>query len=301
MTLPLEHQWNAGPIGIAGAGRMAQALARLLLARGQPVAAMAGRDPERTARASAFAGARVAPVELEQLSGFATRILIAVPDDALRQVAEQLAGGGLSAGVVLHTCGARSVNALQPLLGRGVACGVLHPLQTVATPEQGVQALPGSAYAIIASGPAAAWAHEIVALLGGEALEIRPEQQPLYHAAAVMASNYVAALADAAVILMREAGIGQARALRALAPLLMASAANSLALSPESALTGPIERGDVQTVEEHLRSLDRAPLTVGELYRSAARHTLELARRKNPAKDYSSMERLLRIGAETSE
>jgi 2-amino-4-hydroxy-6-hydroxymethyldihydropteridine diphosphokinase len=301
MTLPIEHRLNAGPIGIAGTGRMAQALARLLVSLGQSVAAIAGRNPERTARAAAFAGQGVAPVAFEQLPALASRILIAVPDDAISQVAGKLAAAGMAAGVVLHTCGTRSVDVLQPLIGLGVACGVLHPLQTVATSEQGVRALPGSACAVIATGAAAAWAREIVDLLGGEALEIPPDRQPLYHAAAVMASNYVVALLDAAVILMGEAGIDRSQALRALAPLLTASAANALALTPAGALTGPVERGDVQTVEAHLRALGRAPRTVGDLYRSAARHTLELARRKNPATDYSALERLLRKGVEASE
>jgi len=287
-------------IGIAGAGRIAQALGRLLVGRGQPVAAMAGRDASRTQRAAAFAGERVAAVTFEELPRLAQRILIAVPDDALPKVAERLAGG-MTTGVVLHTCGTRGADVLQPLIGRGVACGVLHPLQTVATPEQGVAALPGCAYGVIANGAAEMWAREIVMLLGGKVLVIAPEQQPLYHAAAVMASNYVAALMDAAVMLMGEAGIVPSAALRALGPLLTASAANCLALTPAGALTGPIERGDLQTVEMHLRALQRAPQSVSELYRSAARQTLELARRKNPATDYSALERLLRKGVEESE
>jgi len=154
---------------------------------------------------------------------------------------------------------------------------------------------------VIASGAAADWAREIVALLGGDVLEIRPERQALYHASAVMASNYVVALVDAAVILMGEAGIDQSSALRALAPLLTASAANAVALTPAAALTGPIERCDLQTVEAHLQALERVPRTVGRLYRNAARHTLELAQRKNPAKDYSPLDRLLRKGDEASE
>lgn len=301
MTPPTEKQSNAGPIGIAGTGRLAQALGRLLMSMRQPVVAMAGRDPERTARAAAFAGVDVVSVTFEQLPAHASRILIAVPDDALSQTAEKLAAGGMTAGVVLHTCGTRGVDVLQLLACRGVACGVLHPLQTVATPEQGVRALPGCACAVIGDGAASAWALEIVALLGGEALQIGPEQQPLYHASAVMASNYVVALVDAAVILMGEAGIDPSKALRALAPLLTASAANALALSPRGALTGPLERGDVRTIDTHLQALERAPRSVRELYRSAARHTLELARQKNPATDYSALERLLRKGAEASE
>jgi predicted short-subunit dehydrogenase-like oxidoreductase (DUF2520 family) len=298
MTPPEDEQRL---IGIAGAGRVAQALGRLLLEAGEPVVAMAGREPERTARAAAFVGAGVAPASFENLPTRATRILIAVPDDALMEVADRLAQGGMAAGIALHTSGARGANVLEALERRRVSCGVLHPLQTVASPEQGVRALPGSAFAVVGSGAAEAWALEIVARLGGRALRIRPDQQPLYHAAAVMASNYVVALVDAAVILMEEAGIGRLEALRALTPLLTASAANAVTLTPAAALTGPIERRDLETVEMHLRALDHAPRTVNELYRSAGRHTVELARRKNPGTDYSAMEQLLSKGAEASE
>jgi predicted short-subunit dehydrogenase-like oxidoreductase (DUF2520 family) len=301
MTSLGEEQRKPGPIGIAGTGRVAQALGRLLLEAGEPVAAMAGREPERTARAAAFVGQGVVPSSFEDLPALATRILIAVPDDALMDVADRLAQGGMAAGIALHTSGARGASVLQALERCGVSCGVLHPLQTVASPEQGERALPGSAFAVVGSGAAAAWALEIVALLNGNALRIRPGQQPLYHAAAVMASNYVVALVDAAVILMEEAGIDRLEALRALTPLLTASAVNAVTLTPVAALTGPIERRDLETVEMHLSALDHAPRTVSELYRSAGRQTVELARRKNPADDYSAIDRLLSKGAEASE
>jgi predicted short-subunit dehydrogenase-like oxidoreductase (DUF2520 family) len=301
MTPPGDERSKSGPIAIAGAGRVAQALGRLLLEGGEPVVAMAGREPECTARAAAFVGAGVVPASFENLPTRATQILIAVPDDALIEVADRLAQGGMSAGVALHTSGARSASVLEALERRGVSCGVLHPLQTVASPEQGVQALPGSAFAVVGSGAATDWALEIVALLGGNALRIQPSQQPLYHAAAVMASNYVVALVDAAVILMEEAGIDRLEALRALTPLLTASAANAVTLTPAPALTGPIERGDLETIEMHLSALDQAPRTVSDLYRSVGRHAVELARRKNPGVDYSAVERLLSKGAEASE
>lgn len=301
MTLPGDEQCKPGPIGIAGAGRVAQALGRLLLNAGQPVVAMAGREPERTARAAAFVGEGVIPASFESLPALATRILIAVPDDALAEVADRLAWGRMATGVALHTSGARGAGVLEVLEHRGVSCGVLHPLQTVASPEQGVQALPGSAFAVVGSGAAEAWALEIVTLLGGNALRIVPEQQPLYHAAAVMASNYVVALVDAAVILMEKAGVDRLEALRALAPLVTASAANAVTLTPAAALTGPIERRDLQTVGAHLKALDQAPAAVSELYRSAGRHTVDLARRKNHGADYSAVEHLLSKGVEASE
>ncbi len=290
---------NAGTqesIGIAGTGRVAQALGRLLRERGEPVVAVAGRNPERSARAAAFIGA--AAVSVAQLPERAGRMLIAVSDRAVAEVARELAGAGMHRGVALHTCGARGPDLLDPLSRAGVACGVLHPLQTVASPEAGVTVLPGSAFAVHGDASAVAWGDRIVALLAGTALHIDPGSMPLYHAAAVMASNYVTGLIDAAAILMKTAGIGEKTALDALGPLVYAGVANALALGPEKALTGPIERGDADTVRRHLRSFGAAPPSVSALYRSAGLHVLEMARRSGLAEGKArEIEALLREGS----
>jgi predicted short-subunit dehydrogenase-like oxidoreductase (DUF2520 family) len=258
---------------------MAQALARLLVERGQLVAAIAGRSMERAARAAEFAGGRVAAVALAELPARAERVIVAVSDQAIPEVAAILAGAGMRAGVALHTSGAYGPEALKPLEAAGVSCGVWHPLQTVPTPEAGCANLPGVSFAVSGDGHAAAWALELTALLGGTALRIRPENMPLYHAAAVMASNYVVTLIDAAAILMQAAGVGEQEALRALEPLTMASAAAASARGPARALTGPIERGDVATIERHLVALSGVPLEVRSLYRAAGLHTVAIARR----------------------
>lgn len=267
-------------IGIAGSGRVAQALGRLLRERGEPVAAVASRDSKRAAHAAEFIGGGVEAVSYHVLPQRAGRILIAVTDDALPEVAQALADAGMSGGAALHTCGTRGPEALDLLAARGVSCGTLHPLQTVAAPEQGLEALPGSAFAVAGDTEAQAWAERIVSMLGGEALRIAPKFRPLYHAAAVMASNYIVALLDAAVILMSAAGIPEDRALRAIAPLAKASLNNAAALGPLRALTGPIERGDSETIALHLNALESAPEALRELYCCAGLQALELARRR---------------------
>jgi predicted short-subunit dehydrogenase-like oxidoreductase (DUF2520 family) len=283
-------------IGIAGTGRVAQALGRLLRERGEPVVAVAGRSREHTARAAEFIGA--AAVSPRQLPERAGRILIAVSDTAIEGVARALAEAGTVSGVALHTCGARGPETLEPLARAGVACGVLHPLQTLATPEAGVNVLPGSAFAVSGDPAAVAWGERIVKLLGGTALHVAPDSMPLYHAGAVMASNYIAGLIDAAAILMKAAGIDEKTALDALGPLVYAGVANALVLGPEKALTGPIERGDAETVRRHLRNLGAAPESVSGLYRSAGLHVLELARRRGLAEAKArEIETLLREGS----
>jgi predicted short-subunit dehydrogenase-like oxidoreductase (DUF2520 family) len=283
------------PIGIAGAGRIAQALGRLLREHGQPVVAVASRDPSHAKAAGVFIGGSVEVVSYLGLPERASRILIAVSDSAIHQVASILAGAGMSRGVALHTCGTIGPEGLEPLARVGVSCGTLHPLQTVATAEQGLEALPGAAFAIDGDSEARLWAEEIAGLLNGLPLRIPAGRRPYYHAAAVMASNYVVGLIDAAVILMGTAGVEEEEALRAIGPLAQATVKNALALGPVKALTGPIERGDTETVAAHLKALTEAPTSVRDLYRAAGLHVVELARRRGLAEaDARRLEALLR-------
>ena len=154
--------------------------------------------------------------------------------------------------------------------------------------------MPGSYFGITASGEALEWALEICGALEGHPLVIPPERRPLYHAAAVMASNYIVAMIDAAAMLMEQAGVPADQALLALAPLIEASVRNSLNSGPVQALTGPIERGDEQTVALHLSALVDAPESVRHLYRSAGLHAANIARRKSPGADRDKIETLLR-------
>jgi predicted short-subunit dehydrogenase-like oxidoreductase (DUF2520 family) len=288
---------STDPILIAGTGHVAQAMGRLLAEQGEPVLAVAGRDPARAAAAAAFIGHGAKCAALNAPPKRATRVLVAVSDNAIGEVARTLAEAGVKRGVALHTCGAMGREALAPLAAAGVACGAIHPLQTVASPEQGLSALTGCVFAVDGDAPALAWAERIAQALGGSSLRIPPEARPLYHAAAVMAGNYVVALVDAAAMLMKAAGVEQSVALRALGPLVEASATNALRLGPVEALTGPIKRGDLMTLIGHVRALEDVPETVRGLYRSAGLQALDIAVRRGLEPDRARrIEKLLRGG-----
>jgi len=289
------------PIGIAGAGRMGQTLGRLLAQAGEPVVAVASRNPAHASEGAAFVGSRIRATSLHDLPRLASRVLITVSDDAVPSVAATLADGGLKDGVALHTCGAFGPEALRLLAEQGVACGVIHPLQTVATPEQGLAALRGIAFGIDGNGTALVWAREIVKLLEGDALRVTPEHRGVYHAAAVIAGNSVFGAVDAAVRLMEETGAGRDVALRALSPLVRASARNAVSIGPAKALTGPIARGDVGTVRSHLTALEKSPQAIADLYQAMGLYLLDMTRRKQGTGDsLSELERMLTEGVKTN-
>jgi predicted short-subunit dehydrogenase-like oxidoreductase (DUF2520 family) len=283
--------FSTSPVGIAGAGRVAQALGRLLHARGEPVAFVASRTIEHARAAAAFISPGVEAVGYSDLARHAHRILIAVPDSALETVAATL---DVQSGIVLHTCGALGPEALHVLAQRGVFCGTIHPLQTISDPQSGASALHGAAFAISGDAPALAWAEQIACAAKGQILRIPAERRALYHAAAVMASNYLTALLSAAQTLLIAADVDPDEALQALAPLAKTSLDNALRQGPTAALTGPIERGDVSTVSAHLAALKGFPGPIPLLYRAAGLQTLELARKKGLcAERAAATERLL--------
>ena len=209
-------------------------------------------------------------------SCFGTRSIAAL-DTAVESVASLLARSEFQDGVALHTCGAKGPQALAALADEGISCGALHPLQSFISPEQGVSRLAGSTFAIDGDSKALAWASSIVKLLGGRSLSILPEHRNRYHAATVMASNYISALIYGALELLKTAGVGPSMALTALAPLAERCTENSLILGPVEALTGPIERGDSATIRIHLNGLRALPASFKQLYCSAGQMVVQMA------------------------
>lgn len=261
---------------IAGTGAVAKTFARFFSTTGERIF-IVGREIARTQQAAqAIAG--VQACTYDNLPNNISRVLIAVPDDAITDVASKLSPAKPQ--IALHTSGNRGAEALYPLSEQGTACGAMHPLQTLTGSPEDLSALRGAAFAVSGDQDAWAWAQYIVNSIGGELLQIPPERRAFYHAAAVMASNYVTALIDTSEFLFGEAGVSSDVARRIVTPLLRRAVENTLAQGPVAALTGPIARGDVKTVASHMQALSSVPGNIQQLYHAAGLRTLDIAERK---------------------
>lgn len=275
---------------IVGTGRVAQAFGRLLSDAGLPPVAVGGRSLAHAERAASFIShlrpsgyGGHAPVKATSIAGvpsLAEHVLIAVSDAAIEAVADELASSGMSGGVVLHTSGAHGPELLKALTARGVSCGVIHPLQTIADPVLGVSALKGATFGVGGDAAAVEWAWQLVEAAAGTPIRIQAKAFASYHAGAVMASNAVVAAIDAAVVLLGAAGVERRSALQAIRPLCLTSAQNALDLGPEAALTGPVQRGDAETVRTHVEALASCPAYVADLYRASGHALVDIARRR---------------------
>ena len=275
--MPQDISGDYTRVGIAGAGRVAQAFGKALQSIGVRVDSVASRDPQHAQSATAFLGGGAVPVSYRELASRASHVLIAISDHAIRTVAKEIARDPGRIRVALHTSGSYGPELLESLSETGVSCGSIHPMQTISDGTRGAEALRNIAYSVSGSPVAVAWAERIVASLHGQVLPISPDSRHLYHAAAVMASNYIAALIDAAQEFLEIAGIPQDAALSALAPLIRTSVENCIASGPLKALTGPIVRGDAATVAAHLAALQKADASARNLYKAAGLHALRMA------------------------
>lgn len=205
-----------------------------------------------------------------------TALLLTVPDQVLEAMSELISARGAPppGTPALHCSGALGAEPLGALHRVGYRVGTLHPLQAVADPRTGSRRLQGASFAVSGDREALAAGRRIVAALGGEALTVPTQQRPRYHAAAVMASNYLVVLLRAATRLLASAGTSHEEAERALLALARGTLENSEELGLGAALTGPVMRGDVDVVDLHLRTLSGAER---DLYLILGRETLREA------------------------
>jgi predicted short-subunit dehydrogenase-like oxidoreductase (DUF2520 family) len=211
-----------------------------------------------------------------------TTVFLTVPDSAVATVAAKLAAGpDIPAQLAfVHTSGALELEALAPLRARH-AVGSFHPLRSF--PEPGPpEAFHGIVVAVDASAPALLLAlNRLARDLGARPKRVDDSRRALYHAAAVFASNYVVALMREAVGLLEAAGWTEKEAVLGLATLAEGAVANVRRRGPTAALTGPVRRGDAETVTRHLAALAGLKGPSGrrrsDLYRMLGQVALEIA------------------------
>jgi len=270
----------ATSIGVIGAGRLGASLAVALAAAGYTVSAVAARTLE-TAEAVAAqvrsTGAQCAAVTPAEAAAACDLVFLAVPDAAIEAVATALPwrpGTG-----VVHTSGATGLAALAAASRAGALTGCLHPLQSFPTRAGDAARFHGIVCGVEGAEPLGRTLERITAGLGATVVRLEGIDRALYHAAAVMAGNDVVALMAAAARAWAAAGLPSGTARLALSPLLVGAAGNVAAHELPQALTGPVARGDAETVARHIEALTRvegAAPGLAALYAALGRELLRL-------------------------
>lgn len=237
-------------VGVVGAGRVGAVLAAKFRAAGHPIVGVSGGSAASRLRVQTLLPCvdLVAPSEVVARADI---VVIAVPDDALAAVARTLAPHSRPGQIVLHTSGRHGLAPLQPFADRGAKVIAFHPAMTFTGTE--VDLPRTCAFGLTAQPADRPIAEALVAELGGTPEWIDEADRITYHAALAHGANHLTTLVAQAMETLREAGVDEPAAV--LRPLLTASLENALAYG-DAALTGPVARGDVNTVRAHTETLD---------------------------------------------
>jgi len=245
-------------ITIVGPGTLGSVMARALHAAGYRVDEIVFHSAGSRQRARSLARAAKARVVAPDKARLTADVVwLCVPDGAIACCAAALSGREWKNQTVLHASGAVASDALAPLRDRGAAVASLHPMMTFVRGARPL--LAGVTFAVEGDPAAVRVASRMARDLGGRVVRIRAAAKPLYHAFGAFTSPLLIALLAAAEQVARAAGIDHNDARAASRPILEQTVRNYLARGPAAAFSGPLVRGDVDTVRRHLRALRRVP------------------------------------------
>ena len=274
-------------VAIIGAGTVGTALGCLLRQGGYSVVCVASRTLESADKARRFIGEGEAATDLATISRRANIVFITTSDSAIQEVCIKIASaGGFNPGaIVFHTCGALSSEILDAARDSGAYVASLHPLQSLANVQEAVKNLPGSYFSIEGDEVALSAARKVIAVLNGEEISLEFGKKALYHAGAAVSSNFLVATVSFALELFEAAGISRKDSLHALMPLINGTVKNIETIGIPFALTGPISRGDIGIVEDHLKAISKESPGLLGLYAELGRQTVKVALEKGTLKE----------------
>jgi predicted short-subunit dehydrogenase-like oxidoreductase (DUF2520 family) len=275
-------------IALVGAGNLAGALARSLRQAGYVIEQIVSRTPgaslQRAKRLAADVGASATVLEngKSKVTINAEMVWFCVPDGAIASAARSFATVVDWTGkVALHSSGALTSDELGALRRRGAAVASAHPLMSFVRGSR--PALVGVPFAIEGDRRAVRAARDIVKNLGAEAYSIRAEDKAAYHAWGTFASPLLTALLATSEQVAFKAGVKRNAARKRMLPMLKQTLANYQTFGAAEGFSGPIVRGDVETVKQHLRVLRETPVAQ-RVYIALARAALAYLPAKNKKK-----------------
>lgn len=287
-TLPFSQ------IGIVGTGKVARALALGLQSHSSAPLMVWGRAPAKCREAVGHLAHAQAVSSLSDIVDTCNVIAIAVADDAIAKIVRAISeAGALSqAPLVFHVSGGCGTAVLEPLRQMGTRTAAIHPAMTfTGDPKLELERMAGSRFAVTGSSPESSQlAQSIVEALGGVSVEIPEAYRALYHAALCHAANHLVTLFTGASHALRIAGVDDPAGL--LAPLARAALENSIA-NGFGALSGPVLRGDTETIRRHIAALESDYPELLPIYRILALATVEELERRSAPFNLSNLLSLL--------
>lgn len=265
-------------IGFIGAGKVGKALGLYFSSHGLNVSGYYSRTYE-SAKDAAVLTSSTAFNSIKSLADSSNVIFITVPDQALPEIdceAASAIGELESEPCFIHSSGAFSSDILAELKMAGFEVGSIHPLMSFGDPYASAERLNGTWFTLEGTDKAVSFAGSLLERTGGKFFLIKAEDKPLYHAGASVVSNFLVTLLESGIRLFEATGMDRDDVLHAILPLIDATISNIRKKGTIGALTGPIVRGDYDTVRVHLKAIGERMPSELELYRAMALKTAQM-------------------------
>lgn len=280
------------PIGFLGAGNVGCSMGKYLSEHGFPISGYYSRTKESALAAAQFTNSSCYS-SLDELIEASDTLFIAVNDDMIHSVWDRIVETAnpqqLHSKIICHFSGSLSSDVFFPLHGIEICPASVHPMLAFPDRFHSWKALSDAFFTIEGEETALSYFSQMFQTTGNSVSILSADKKPLYHTAASMISNHVIALLDIGLSLFMDCGFSKKDAYKACAPLIRGNIENVLSNDTLSALTGPIERGDIKTVKKHWKSLDKE---TAKLYCLLGKRQLALAAKKHTQTDFSTIKAL---------
>lgn len=227
---------------------------------------------------------------MEEAIAASDTIILSTPDGAIKNVWESMSKNQINGKTICHLSGSLSSDVFSGIEGYGAYPISIHPLVAFSDKESVYKQLNQVSFTLEGHPYAISKWKEVFHKTGNSAVEIAKEQKPVYHAAASMLSNHVIAVLETGYQLLEQCGFSSEEARQFSSVLVRHNMENVINAGSIQALTGPIERGDTETITKHLSCLND---TAKEIYKACGRQLISISKEKNPAKNYQDIENVL--------
>ncbi len=272
-------------IGFIGAGRTGCTLGKYLEGY-VTVAGYYSRTWQSADDAATFTQSR-AFCDLETLVNSCDTIFITTPDGVISEVWECIRHYNLKDKIVCHFSGSLSSGIFSKSGSRGASCCSVHPMYAFSSKYKSYLQFNTACLSVEGQEKAVQEMKKLFEALHHKVFIINPCDKAKYHAAAVFASNYVTGVMHIALKLLKECGFSEGDAMELLAPVTLNNINSVLENGTAHALTGPVERGDISTVERHIGILNDEDIL--KIYKNLGKVLVSIAEEKNPEKDYKEI------------
>lgn len=276
-------------VGIIGAGKVGCSMGKYFMDNGITVTGYSSRSKESVEKAATFTKTKAFDTP-EQVVSESDLIFLATPDGKIEEVWKEIALYSIQGKVFCHFSGALSSNVFSGREEKGVHACSLHPMYAFNDKFTSYEKLNSIIFTAEGDEAALTAVRSLMQSLGNEMLVMRSDKKVRYHASASILSNMMIGLYETGIRMLADCGFAEEEAKKLAKPLVSGNIHNLLATSPEEALSGPIERGDVQTVQKHLEELTGQEKRI---YVSLGQEVVRVAGRKNKNQNYEELKTVL--------